>query len=114
MRGRFGWTDTQYGIFNGISGIFGCFNVRIYNTRLYISLFQTLLIYPLCHKFFQIANSSLAIFGILSKITFLLMLVSTYTEWIVYFAALPMSFNRFVATSLRSIIGQLVYDEEQG
>lgn len=46
--------------------------------------------------------------------TFLIMLVSARVEWVAYASALPMSFNRFVATSLRSIIGQLVYDEEQG
>jgi hypothetical protein len=71
-------------------------------------------IYPLCHKFFEIANSSLAIFGILTKITFLITLVSARTEWLAYASAFPMSFNRFVATGLRSIIGQLVQDEEQG
>ncbi|KAI6225174.1 Transporter, major facilitator family protein [Aphelenchoides fujianensis] len=100
LRGRLGWTDKQYGLFNGLANGLGCINI--------------LLVYPTFRKLLHFANSSLAIFGITTKITFLLMLTLTHVDWIAYVAAIPMSFNRFVATGLRAMIGQFVYDTEQG
>ncbi|KAI6199063.1 Transporter, major facilitator family protein [Aphelenchoides besseyi] len=100
LRGRLGWTDKQYGLFNGLSNGLGCVNI--------------LFVYPALRKMLHFANSSLAMFGMTTKITFLMMLILARVDWIAYLAAVPMSFNRFVATGLRAMIGQFVYDTEQG
>ncbi|KAI6212889.1 hypothetical protein M3Y94_00082900 [Aphelenchoides besseyi] len=100
LRGRLGWTDKQYGLFNGLSNGLGCVNI--------------LFVYPAFRKLLHFANSSLAMFGITTKITFLMILTLARVDWIAYLAAVPMSFNRFVATGLRAMIGQFVYDTEQG
>ncbi|CAD5227334.1 unnamed protein product [Bursaphelenchus xylophilus] len=97
---RFAWTDKEYGFFRGLSSALGCV--------------MTLVGYPLLRKRANWSNASLAILGVLMKMIFLIVLATSYSEFLTYLTVIPQSFTRFVASGLRAMIGQFILDSEQG
>uniref|UniRef100_A0AC34RG86 Uncharacterized protein n=1 Tax=Panagrolaimus sp. JU765 TaxID=591449 RepID=A0AC34RG86_9BILA len=100
LRYKLGWNDKPYGWFNG--------------TASGISSLLVLILYPILHTKFLIHDLNLAIFGILSKILFLIMFSFLFSQWWAYICLIPLVFNRFVSTGLRAGCSEFVDDHDQG
>jgi hypothetical protein len=100
LRYRLAWTDKQYGWFNGVGSALNSITV--------------LVVYPLLHKKMKVPDTMLAIFGIVTRALYLLMIAFVQTSWMAFLATAPWAFNRFVSTGTRSMASQYVSDNEQG
>uniref|UniRef100_A0A914DQN3 Uncharacterized protein n=2 Tax=Acrobeloides nanus TaxID=290746 RepID=A0A914DQN3_9BILA len=100
FRLRLGWGDKEYGWFDGLGSGF--------NTLAVLAL------YPYLHHSRNISNATLTIFGTVSKMIFLLILVFVWADWLAYLATIPSAFNRFISTGMRSLSTFYVTDSEQG
>uniref|UniRef100_A0AC34F8I1 MFS transporter n=1 Tax=Panagrolaimus sp. ES5 TaxID=591445 RepID=A0AC34F8I1_9BILA len=99
LRYKLSWDDKPYGWFSGFgSGL---------------NSMAVLFLYPLLLRYGS-NDVTLSIYGIITKITFLLMFAFLFSSWWAYFAIIPMSFNRFVSTGLRASSSHFVEYSEQG
>ena len=99
LRYKLSWTDKPYGWFNGVSSAFNSLTI--------------LLLYPFLHRY-GFTDITLSIYGLITKITFLIMFAFLFADWWAYLAIIPMAFNRFLSTGLRASSSSFVAHVEQG
>ncbi|KAI1733323.1 major facilitator superfamily domain-containing protein [Ditylenchus destructor] len=100
LRYQFKWTDKEYGWFSGTGSALGSLTV--------------IFVYPFLHKGIGLSNAILAIIGLVSKISNLVILVLASSNWVAALSILPLAFSRFISTGLRSMASFYVKNHEQG
>jgi MFS family permease len=100
LRYKLSWDDKPYGWYNGLGCAFSSITI--------------IFLYPYLHRNKNVNDVMLSIYGLIARITILLMFAFLFSSWWAYMALIPTAFTRFILTGLRAASSRLVEDNEQG